>query len=140
MPPLYECDKNGVFHSPLGEFDSSLVRWTSTRDFFKHIFVDKFPASTLTEVKSDCRISYKELFEEGQSVTDQLSRDGVRPRSVIHLMGETSLQWLAVFLGSHLSDCIISGTHPKAPWPELNRNITTTCATILVMSRSCYSR
>ena len=140
MAPLHVADSNGVFKSPLGDYDFSLEKWTKIEEFLKDIFVKDYPSSTLTEAKTDRKITYNKLYEVGESVADQLKLHGVRSRSILHLVGENCLDWLAVLLGCFLNDCIISATHPNSPWPEFSRNITTTCATVLVMTRKSFEK
>ncbi len=140
MVRLYIPDQDGTCKSPLGAYDSSLEIWKDTGHFFEDIFVNKYPDSFLIEAKTDCRITYKRLYQVGHNVAEQLRASGVTSRSVIHLVGENCFDWLAVLLGSRFSDCVISATHPNSPWPECSRNLTTTCATVLVMTKSCFEK
>ena len=65
-----------------------------------------------------------------------------REKTVILMVGENSLEWLAVFIACHLmrGEVVFSATHPSSPWPEISRSITTTCATVLVLTRNCYQK
>ena len=137
---LYIPNEDGVFESPLGSYDQTAEKWSTMVDFLEDVFTKMHPNSKITEAKTGRVISYSHLFASGQNIAKQLRESGVADRTILHMVGENCLDWLAVLIGSHLSDCIIAATHPNSPWLEVDRNIRTTCSTVLVMTRKCYEK
>ena len=137
---LHVCDSNGIFYSPLGDYDLSLEKWDTMAQFIEHVFTKKFPQSSLIEAITDREITYKQLFETSQQIAKQLKSYGIDKRTILHMVGENCFDWLVVLIASYICDCVISATHHNSPWPECSRNITTTCATVLIMTQKSYER
>ena len=140
MQRLYKPDSNSVFHSPL-EYKNKAEKWESMKHFLSDIFLGEYRESRVIESLSERSLSYEELYRRGEEVSSQLKREfGVCEGSIVHIVSENGFDWLTILLASYLNNCVLSATHPKSPWPECERNIETTCSTVLIMSRKCYDR
>ena len=141
MKPLYCSDQDSVFHSPLGEYNYASEKWESMKHFLSDIFLGEYRESRVIESLSERSLSYEELYRRGEEVSSQLRRQfGVCEGSIVHIVSENGFDWLTILLASYLNNSILSATHPKSPWPECERNIETTCSTVLIVSEKCYKR
>ena len=58
---LYVPNSDGIFESPLGEFDTSLYtnRWVTVADYLEEVFTQMYPHSRVIEALTDRNISYR---------------------------------------------------------------------------------
>ena len=140
MAPILQPDSNGIFTSPLGKLDLDEFEWKTMKDFLTHVFLEKNPDKQIGEPQTDRRITYQKLLKTAEKLAQEFLEAGIEPRTIIHIVGENRMKWTVILVAAHLNRYVVSSSHPISPWPELKRNIQTTCATVLILSESCHQK
>ena len=110
------------------------------KDFLTHIFTEKHPKKEITEPQTERTITYEHLFRSAEKLAEKLLKEGIEPRTVVHIVGENRIKWLVILLAAHINQYVASSSHPVSPWPEIQRNIETTCATVLILTETCHQK
>ena len=140
MEPILKPDSEGVFTSPLGSLDLKEIEWKTMKDFLTHVFLEKYPNNRIVEPQTEREITFKKLFKTAEKLAKGLSEKGIGPKTIVHIVGENRIKWLLVYVASHLNSYVVSASHPISPWPEIQRNIQTTCSSVLILSESCHQK
>ena len=137
---VHKLTENGIFESPHGDYKSAFDPYMKMGEFMRHVLTEKHPQSSLTEIKTGRKITFSRLFEVAKDIADQMFDAGIQKGTNLHLVAESDLDCPGVLIASYLNGYIVGASSPFSPWPEFKRNMTTHCATVLVMSREVYTR
>ena len=137
---VHNLTENGVFQSPHGSYKSTFDSDLTMGKFMRHVLTEKHPKSCLTEIKTGRKITFSRLFEVAIDIAGQMLEAGIQKGANLHLVAENDFDCQGVLIASYLNGYIMGASSPFSPWLEFKRNMTTQCATVLVMSRDVYER